>query len=240
MEYLLREYRDHLEEMIAERTRELSLLNDQLCQSQKLEAVGLLAGGIAHDFSNILTTIKGSIHLILKKLDSDSPLMKYAEQVHLSVGKADLAQSLLAFSRKQTVALKPLDFNDIIRSAAKLLSQLIGEHIELIMTLTDKNPTVMADRSQIEQILLNLATNARDAMPKGGILTLQTEIIEIDEVFRNKHGYGVYGHYVLLTVSDTGTGMDEETKGKIFEPFFTTKEWKARVWTCGAREMQAA
>jgi PAS domain S-box-containing protein len=221
----LSKYRDHLEEMIAERTRELSLLNDQLCQSQKLEAVGLLAGGIAHDFSNILTTIKGSIHLIRKKLDSDSPLMKYAEQVLLSVGKAsDLSQSLLAFSRKQTVALKPLDFNDIIRSAAKLLSQLIGEHIELIMTLTDENSTVMADRSQLEQILLNLATNARDAMPEGGILTVQTEIIEMDEVFRNKHGYGVSGQYVLLTVSDTGAGMDEATKGKIFEPFFTTKE----------------
>jgi len=221
----LGKYRDHLEEMIAERTRELSLLNDQLRQSQKLEAVGLLAGGIAHDFSNILTTIKGSVHLIQKKLDNDSPLMKYAEQIFLSVGKAsNLAQSLLAFSKKQTVDLKPLDVNDIIRSAAKLLSQLIGEHIELIMTLTDKNPTVMADRSQIEQILLNLATNARDAMPKGGILTLQTEIIEIDEVFRNKHGYGVPGQYALLTVSDTGMGMDEETKGKIFEPFFTTKE----------------
>jgi two-component system cell cycle sensor histidine kinase/response regulator CckA len=221
----LSRYRDHLEDMIAERTRELSLLNDQLRQSQKLEAVGLLAGGIAHDFSNILTTIKGAMHLIRKQLDTDSPLMKYADQVLLSVGKAsNLAQSLLAFSRKQTVAFKPLDFNDVIRSGAKLLSPLIGEHIEVIMTLTDRNPTVMTDRSQIEQILLNLATNARDAMPEGGILKVQTEIIEMDAVFRNKHGYGVPGQYVLLTVSDTGTGMDEETKGKIFEPFFTTKE----------------
>jgi PAS domain S-box-containing protein len=221
----LSRYRDHLEDMIAERTRELSLLNDQLRQSQKLEAVGLLAGGIAHDFSNILTTIKGAMHLIKKQLGTDSPLMKYADQVLLSMGKAsNLAQSLLAFSRKQTVALKPLDFNDIIRSGAKLLSRLIGEHIELIMALTDRNPTVMTDRSQIEQILLNLATNARDAMPEGGILKVQTEIIEMDAVFRNKHGYGLPGQYVLLTVSDTGTGMDEETKGKIFEPFFTTKE----------------
>ncbi len=221
----LNRYRQHLEEIVEERTKELSLLHEQLRQSQKLEAVGLLAGGIAHDFSNILTAIKGSMHIIKKQLDNSSPLMKYAEQVLLSVGKASsLAQSLLAFSRRQTVALKPLDFNDIIRSAAKLLSQLIGEHIELLMTLTDENSTVMTNRSQIEQILLNLATNARDAMPKGGILKVQTEIIEVDEAFRNKHGYGVPGKYVLLTVSDTGTGMDEETKKKIFEPFFTTKE----------------
>ncbi len=221
----LRKYRDHLEEMIAERTRELSLLNDQLRQSQKLEAVGLLAGGIAHDFSNILTTIKGAMHLIQKQLDNDSPLMKYAEQVLSSVSKAsDLSQSLLAFSRKQTVALRPSDFNDIIRSAAKLLSQLVGEHIELIMKLNGKNPTVMADRSQIVQVLLNLAANARDAMPEGGVLTVQTEIIRMDEELREKHYCGVSGQCVLLTVSDTGTGMDEETKGKIFEPFFTTKE----------------
>ncbi len=221
----LSKYRDHLEEIVEERTRELSLLNDQLRQSQKLEAVGLLAGGIAHDFSNILTTIKGSMHIIQKQLDNSSPLMKYAERVLLSVGKASsLAQSLLAFSRKQTVALRPLDFNEVIRGAAKLLSQLIGEHVELVMKLTGENPTVMTDRSQIEQILLNLATNARDAMPKGGILTVQTEIVEMDEAFRNKHGYGVSGRYVLLTVSDTGTGMDEDTKRKIFEPFFTTKE----------------
>jgi PAS domain S-box-containing protein len=220
----LNKYRQHLEEIVAERTKELSLLHDQLRQSQKLEAVGLLAGGIAHDFSNILTTIKGSIHIMQKQLDS-SPLIKYAERIRLSVGKASsLAQSLLAFSRKQTVALKPLDFNDIIRSAAKLLSQLIGEHIELIIMLTEENSTVMTDRSQIEQVLLNLATNARDAMPKGGILKVQTQIIEMDEEFRNRHGYGVAGKYVLLAVSDTGTGMNEETKSKIFEPFFTTKE----------------
>ncbi len=221
----LNKYRQHLEEIVAERTKELSLLHDQLRQSQKLEAVGLLAGGIAHDFSNILTTIKGSMHIIKKQLDGSSPLMKYAERVLLSVGKASsLAQSLLAFSRKQTVALKPLDFNDIIRSSAKLLSQLIGEHIELLIKLTEENSTIMTDRSQVEQILLNLATNARDAMPKGGILKVQTEIVEMDEAFTNKHGYGASGKYVLLTVSDTGTGMDEETKRKIFEPFFTTKE----------------
>ena len=221
----LRKYRDHLEEIVEERTRELSLLNVQLRQSQKLEAVGLLAGGIAHDFSNILTTIKGSIHIMKKKLGADSPLMKYAEQILFSVGKAsDLAQSLLTFSRKQTMALKPLDFNDIIRSMTKLLSQLIGEHIELSVMLTNRNPVIMADRSQIEQILLNLVTNARDAMPQGGTLTVLTDIVEMDEAFTNKYGYGVPGRYVLLTVSDTGTGMDEETKGKIFEPFFTTKE----------------
>ena len=221
----LNKYRDHLEEIVEERTKELSVLNDQLRQSQKLEAVGLLAGGIAHDFSNILTTIKGSAHLIQKQLDSNSPLINYAGQILLSLRKAsNLTQSLLAFSRKQTVSFKPLDFNDIIGSSVKLLSQLIGEHIELNVELTDRKPTIMAERSQIEQVLLNLATNARDAMPKGGALTVQTEMIEMDEVFRNKHGYGVPGQFVRLTVSDTGTGIDEEIKGKIFEPFFTTKE----------------
>ncbi|MBA4372955.1 MAG: hypothetical protein C0402_08830 [Thermodesulfovibrio sp.] len=221
----LKRYRDHLEEIIAERTRELSALNDQLRQSQKLEAVGLLAGGIAHDFSNILTTIKGSIHIIQKKLDSNSPVIKYTEQVLSSVGRAtNLAQSLLAFGRKQTMALQPLSFNEIIRSMSGLLSQLIGEHIELKMVLTEKNPTIMADRSQIGQILLNLVTNARDAMPEGGTLGVQTDIIEVDKAFTNMHGDGTPGPYVLLTVSDTGSGMDDVIKGKIFEPFFTTKE----------------
>ncbi|MBA4373974.1 MAG: hypothetical protein C0402_14080 [Thermodesulfovibrio sp.] len=218
-------YRDHLEEVVSERTRELSVLHDQLRQSQKLEAVGLLAGGIAHDFSNILTTIKGSIHIIQKKLTPDSPLIKYVEQVLSSVGRAtNLAQSLLAFSRKQTITLKPLSFNEIISSMTKLLSQLIGEHIELNLELTEKKPTIMADRSQIDQVLLNLVTNARDAMPRGGVLIVRTEILDVDEEFINRQGYGVPGRYALLTISDTGTGIDDETKDKIFEPFFTTKE----------------
>lgn len=218
-------YRHHLEEMITERTKELSVLHDQLRQSQKLEAVGLLAGGIAHDFSNILTTVKGSAHILQKKLAPDSPLLRYVEQVLSSVGRAtSLAQSLLAFGRKQTIDPRALSFNDVIQSMTKLLFQVMGEHIELRLQLTEKDPTIMADRSQFDQVLLNLATNARDAMPHGGTLTLQTDVLEMDEEFIDSHGFGSFGTYALMTVSDTGTGMDEETKGKIFEPFFTTKE----------------
>ncbi len=220
----LKEYRDHLEDIIAERTRELSALNDQLRQSQKLEAVGLLAGGIAHDFSNILSTLKGSMYLIQKNLGNNSPVMKYAEQALSSVDRAtNLTQSLLAFSRKQTITLQPVDLNEIIQNASKLLSQLVGEDIELVLMLTDRNPTVIADRNQIEQILLNLTTNARDAMPDRGKLTFKTEVIEIDKVFKKEHGYGTFGQYVLLSVSDTGTGIKEEIRGNIYEPFFTTK-----------------
>ena len=221
----LGEYRAHLEEMVEQRTQELAVLNQQLQQSQKMEAVGLLAGGIAHEFNNILTTIKGSMHLILKKLQADSPVMKYTEQITSSINKASsLSQDLLAFSRKQTITLRPMDFNGIIHMGTKLLSRIIGEHIEMTVILTDKNPTVMADINQMEQVLLNLATNARDAMPDGGKLTILTEIIQMNEEFKKEHGYGVSGKYVLLSVSDTGTGMEEEIKGKIYEPFFTTKE----------------
>lgn len=221
----LRKYRDHLEELVVKRTTELQVLNDQLRQSQKMEAIGLLAGGIAHDFNNILTTIKGSMHLIDRHLDKNSPLMKYVEQALSSVDKANnLSQSLLAFSRKQTIALQFVDFNEIIRNVAGLMSQLIGEHIELTMDLSDRTPVVLADVNQMEQVLVNLVTNSRDAMPGGGKLAIRTEIIRMDEVFMKERGYGTLGQYVLLTLSDTGTGMKEEVKVKIFEPFFTTKE----------------
>jgi len=221
----LRKYRDHLEELVQERTEELSLLNEQLRQSQKLEAVGLLAGGIAHDFSNILATIKGSIYLIQKKRQEDDFIMKYAGQVLLSVEKAtNLSQSLLSFSRRQTITLKPVSLNEIIRRIARLLSQVIGEDIEITMSLTAVEPTIMADSNQIEQVLMNMATNARDAMPEGGKLAIRTDVAEMDEGFRKRHGYGLTGRYALLTVSDEGTGMPEDVQDKIFEPFFTTKD----------------
>jgi signal transduction histidine kinase len=220
----LSEYRDHLEELVEQRTKELSAVNEQLQQSQKMEAVGLLAGGIAHEFNNILATIKGSMHLCMKKLQPDNPVMKHAEQIRSSINRASsLSQDLLTFSRKQTITLRPVDFNEVIHKAAKMLSQLIGEHIELAMPSNGGQLTVMADRNQIEQVLLNLATNARDAMPEGGKLSIQTDRVEIDEGFQKEHGFGAFGKYVLLTVSDTGVGMEEEIKGKIYEPFFTTK-----------------
>ena len=221
----LRRYRHHLEELVEERSREISALNDQLQQSQKLEAVGLLAGGIAHDFNNILTTIKGSMYIISKRLGEDSPLLKYSAQVQSSVNKANsLAQSLLAFSRRQTVILRPVDLNEIIEKTGKLLGQILGEHIELQLLLVAERTVVLAEGSQIEQILLNLATNSRDAMPERGKLVIETDIVFMDEEFVRKHGFGVAGKYILLVVSDTGTGMAMETREKIFEPFFTTKE----------------
>jgi two-component system cell cycle sensor histidine kinase/response regulator CckA len=216
----LEKYRNQLEELVEQRTKELSVLNDQLRQSQKLEAVGLLAGGISHEFSNILATLKGSMYLMRKKLPEDNTLKRYAGQVSASINKANsLTQGLLAFSRKQTISLKPLHFNEIVRHMGKMLTQLIGEDIELAVILTDKDPTVMADRNQIEQVLVNLATNARDAMPDGGRLTMATEVMNIDETFIERRGFGIPGEYAVLTVADSGTGMEEA----IFEPFFTTK-----------------
>ncbi len=220
----LETYRGQLEKLVEQRTKELSLLNDQLRQSQKLEAVGILAGGIAHEFNNVLTTMKGSMYLIQKRLSEDNPVIKYAEQVLASIKKANtLSQGLLAFSRKQTISLRPVHFNEVIRNIGKMLTHLIGEDIELQVALTDRNPTVLADMNQIEQVMVNLVTNARDAMPDGGTLTIGTDLMQMDEAFQKQHGYGVAGEYVVLAVSDSGAGIEEEIRGKIFEPFFTTK-----------------
>lgn len=220
----LKNHREHLEELVEQRTKELSALNDQLRQVQKLEAVGILAGGVAHEFSNILATMKGAAYLIQKKLHEDSPLMKYAEQLLSSIGKANnLSQGLLTFSRKQTISLNPLYFNEAIRKIIKLVGQLIGEHIKLTLMLADRDITVMADANQIEQVLVNLVTNARDSMPDGGNLTIGTDIMEMNREFIKGHGYGIPGKYAVLTVADTGIGMEEGIREKIFQPFFTTK-----------------
>jgi len=222
----LKRHRDQLEEMVARRTAELAILNDQLRQSQKLEAVGLLAGGIAHDFGNILTTIKGSVYLINKHDARNTMLTRYTEQILSSVERAnDLTKSLLSFSRRQSIALQPLELNDLIRDAAQILIKLIGEHVKLKLDLVESCTTIMAGRNQLDQILVNLAVNARDAMPDGGQLTFGTEIMEMDDLFRSAHGYGTPGKYVLLSVSDSGTGIHEGIRGKIFEPFFTTKDF---------------
>jgi PAS domain S-box-containing protein len=199
-------------------------LEEQLLHSQKLEAVGLLAGGIAHEFSNVLATVKGSVYLMQKYLRNNSRLMRYCEQIAASVNRAnDLSRSLLMFSRKQPVELRPVHFNGIVLRTAQLLYPLIGEHIELSTSLTEMDTTVMADLVQMDQLIVNLATNARDAMPDGGKLAISTAVVDMDEKFIREHGYGVQGRYILLTVSDSGTGMNEETRGKIFQPFFTTK-----------------
>ncbi|HCL81666.1 MAG TPA: hypothetical protein DHW81_05410 [Nitrospiraceae bacterium] len=212
----------HSERDITERKR----LEEQLRQAQKMEAIGLLAGGVAHDFNNMLTTIIGYGNLLRTNMREDDPLVTYAEQI-LSSGEkaANLTQSLLAFSRKQVINPKPVNLNEITASIEKILLRIIGEDIELKTTLSGmRDLRVMADAGQIEQVLMNLAANARDAMPEGGTLTIETGLEELDLDFLKIHEYGKQGMYAILTVTDTGHGMDENTRQRIFEPFFTTKE----------------
>jgi len=200
-------------------------LEGQLRQAQKMEAVGLLAGGVAHDFNNILTAIIGYANLMQMEMKEDELSRIYVQQILSSSERAaNLVQSLLAFGRKQIISLKPVKINEIVKKVEKLLLRVIGEDIELKTILASEETTVMVDAAQIEQILMNLATNARDAMPEGGYLTLSTELVEMDEKYTNTHSFGKAGQYVLLSVEDTGIGMDEKTREKIFEPFFTTKE----------------
>jgi PAS domain S-box-containing protein len=200
-------------------------LEEQLHQAQKMEAIGTLAGGVAHDFNNILTAIIGYGSLVKLKMDPVDPLQSSIDMILSSSERAaHLTQGLLAFSRKQIINPKPVDLNDIIKNVEKLLRRLISEDIEISTRLSSKNMIVMADVGQIEQVLMNLVTNARDAMPEGGELTITTEEIDLCEDFVAAHGYDKRGKHALITVSDTGIGMDEETREKIFEPFFTTKE----------------
>jgi len=204
---------------------EIKHLETRLRQSQKMESIGTLAGGIAHDFNNILTSLMGYTSLIQMKMDKDSPLRSYVDQVLSASQKAaDLTRSLLTFSRQQPVTLAPLDMNDTIKGTKKLLKRLLTEDIELRTSLAEEDTVVMADKSQLDQILFNLVTNARDAMPNGGRLAIATRITDIDEGFISTHGFGKPGRYFLLSVSDTGIGMDDSTREKIFDPFFTTKE----------------
>ena len=200
-------------------------LESQLIQSQKMEAIGTLAGGVAHDFNNILTAIIGFAAILQMDMEKDNPKRAYLDQILAAAQKAtNLTQSLLAFSRKQQIDLKPHRINDIIEQTTKLLKRLLTEDIGLKVALTSGNPSVMADITQMDQILINLATNARDAMPKGGILRIETGTVSLDDEFIRVQGYGEPGNYAVLTVSDTGVGMDKKTKEHIFEPFFTTKE----------------
>lgn len=210
-------YMDSVLEDITEQKR----LEEQLRQSQKMEAIGNLAGGVAHDFNNILTAITGYGSLLRLRIGEGSPFKSYAEEILAASERAThLTQSLLAFSRKQVIAPKPENLNEIVTRMEKLLVRVIGEDIEFSIELSDRDLIVLADSSQIEQVLMNLATNARDAMQNGGLLTIKTERVDIT----GPHGYMKPGEYAVLSVSDTGKGMDEQTKLRIFEPFFTTKE----------------
>ena len=200
-------------------------LEAQLLHAQKMEAVGQLAGGVAHDFNNILTAIIGYGSLLHMKMREDEPLRVYAEHILASSQKAThLTQSLLAFSRKQILNPEPANVNEILLNVRRLLSRTIGEDIELIISEGEGELTILADVVQIEQILMNLAINARDAMPDGGALTIRIEPMHLDPVFVRRNNFGKPGHYVCISVADTGIGMDETTKERIFEPFFTTKE----------------
>ncbi|HEX2966903.1 MAG TPA: PAS domain S-box protein [Syntrophorhabdaceae bacterium] len=204
---------------------EKSRLESQLLQSQKMEAIGTLAGGIAHDFNNILTVISGFGALLKMNTKAGDPKEAHIDQILTASEKAaQLVQGLLAFSRNQQISLKPLDIDNTIKATSKLLTRLLTEDIELRTRLSQRNRVTMADASQIDQMLFNLASNARDAMPHGGTLSIETDVVELDDEFVNLHGYGNPGEYVLLSVSDTGAGMDEATRERIFEPFFTTKD----------------
>lgn len=207
-------------EDITERKR----LENHFLQSQKMETVGRLAGGIAHDFNNILTVIKGYTQLLLSELNEDHPLRENLEEIKKSTERAEgLTRQLLAFSRRQVMEMKVIDLNHLIKNLEKMLCRVIGEDIELTTFLTDDLGRVKTDPAQIEQVILNLAVNARDAMPSGGKLTLETANVELDKGYARTHISVVPGRYVMLSVSDTGGGMTPEVKDRIFEPFFTTK-----------------
>jgi len=200
-------------------------LEEQLYQSQKMEAVGRLAGGVAHDFNNILTVIRGCSELILSRLqDGDDFYQDVVEVLEASEQAASLTRQLLAFSRKQVLQPKVFDLNHIVSTIEKMLRRLIGENIELNTLLGPETMPVKADPGQLEQVVMNLIINARDAMPQGGKLTLETAKVFLDEAYCQLHAEVTPGPYVLLAISDTGLGMDPETQAHIFEPFFTTKE----------------
>ena len=198
---------------------------EQLRQAQKMEAVGRLAGGIAHDFNNLLTAITGYSDLTLRRLQPDTPLRRNVEEIKKAGDRAaSLTRQLLAFSRKQVLQPKVLNLNVVVSDMEKMLQRLIGEHIELRTVLASDIGSVKADPGQIEQVIMNLAVNARDAMPHGGNLIIETENIYLNEGYATRHIAVKPGAYVMLAVSDTGEGMSEETQSRIFEPFFTTKE----------------
>ncbi len=211
--------------LVFEDVTERKSLESQLFQAQKLESIGRLAGGIAHDFNNILTIINGYADMALNKLGKDHSAYQSIQQVRKSGEKAaNLTEQLLVFSRKRPLEMKPLDLNMTVVDIEKMLRRLIGEDIQMVTSLDPGLGTIMGDASRIQQVIMNLAVNARDAMPNGGKLVIETANIDLDNTFAKRHPQAQAGPHVMLCMTDTGTGMDEETKNHIFEPFFTTKQ----------------
>jgi two-component system cell cycle sensor histidine kinase/response regulator CckA len=199
-------------------------LEAQFIEAQKMEVIGQLAGGVAHDFNNILGVIMGYSDLIASDLGPESPLRKYAEEIlHATERAAGLTRQLLVFSRKQTVQPVVLDLNDVVADMDKMLRRLIDENITMTIVPGKETGRVKADPGYIGQVLMNLVVNARDAMPNGGKLTIATSNVTLDDNYANAHTGVIPGDYVMLSVSDTGTGMSDEVKARLFEPFFTTK-----------------
>jgi signal transduction histidine kinase len=242
----LREAQTGLEKRVQERTAELSQANilltagiaererseaerrgleEQLVQSQKLESIGTLAGGVAHDFNNLLTVIGGNAQLGLARLPSDAPVRERLVEIEKASDRAaTLTRQLLAFSRRQQLERKSISLNDTIHEIMKLLRRVIGADIEVRFNAAGRLPSVFADPSQIEQVVMNLAINARDAMPQGGKIIIETNDVMLDEVYLHNHPLAKPGRYAEIKVSDSGIGMDAQTRARIFEPFFTTKE----------------
>ena len=200
-------------------------LERQLLQAQKMEAVGRLAGGIAHDFNNVLTAIFGYADLLTEELPAGSPARQDLEEIRKAATRASaLTRQLLAFSRQQVLAPVVLSVNDLVDDVGKMLRRLVGEDVELRLILARDAGNVRADSGQLQQVIMNLVVNARDAMPTGGKLVIETADAELTEQYAELHQAVIPGRYVMLAVSDTGVGMDAQTKARIFEPFFTTKE----------------
>jgi len=201
-------------------------LEAQFLHSQKMGAIGRLAGGVAHDFNNLLTVIMGCGGLVLMGLREDDPLREDMKEINRAAKTAaSLTRQLLAFSRKQILKPRVLDLNEVVTNLKKMLGRIISENIELETNLAPDLGLVKIDEGQMEQVIMNLAVNTKDAMPQGGKLTLETANVYLDEEYARRHGVKLkHGPHVMFAMSDTGVGMDEETQARIFEPFFTTKE----------------
>ncbi|NOY65692.1 MAG: PAS domain S-box protein [Nitrospirae bacterium] len=242
----LKQAKEDLENKVRERTIELSKtivmlynqieerkkaeeerekLRAQLLHTQKMEAIGQMAAGIAHDFNNFLSAILGYTTLLMQKIPRNDPLRAYIEGILTATEKSEtLVQDLLSFTRQKELAFRPVNVSDSVRTIVKMLSRITREDIELRVAIHDEQLTVMADTAHLEQVFLNIAKNAYDAMPNGGVLTIEIDRYTMDKSFTLEHGYGSSGKYARISFKDTGIGMDEKTIQKIFDPFFTTKE----------------